>query len=465
MMEEASVSIRLNPFKGLAGPEGTPVPWSPYGRILADRPVFTLDPLFHAGCYYVQDSSAMFVGHLFRKLLGISPCSGQLPPETSSFVGPHRGAPLAVPPLTVPRVAGFPEAVAAATGQVERSEVRLSGPAGPGTFAQRKSERALRPQGVTGGGAPLKGTGTEPVKVLDLCAAPGGKTTDLAASLREAFGDGFVLVANEVMKARVGILDDNVARWGDPNVIVTSADPAAFARLAGWFDVIVADVPCSGEGMFRKDPRAREEWSPAVVELCAARQKRILADVWPALREGGLLIYSTCTYESAENDENLAWAAAQLGGEILEPEEEFRDAGVRRTPHGHLLEAGVVPGEGQWAGALRKTAPQALAKNASPADLHPVRSGLRKGEAKRKDFIPDPDYALSIKFDSKDYPAVDVDRQTALRFLHRDALVLPQAAPGYNVITYLGHPLGFVKNIGSRCNNLLPKGRRILMNV
>lgn len=377
MMEEASVSIRLNPFKGLAGPEGNSVPWSPYGRILSDRPVFTLDPLFHAGCYYVQDSSAMFVGHLFRKHL------------------------------------------AAAEG----------------------------------------------LRVLDLCAAPGGKTTDLAASLRERCGDGFVLVANEVMKARVGVLDDNVARWGDPNIVVTSADPAAFARLAGWFDVIVADVPCSGEGMFRKDPRAREEWSPAVVELCAARQKRILADVWPALREGGLLIYSTCTYESAENDENLAWAAAELGGEILEPEAEFEDCGVRRTPHGHLLEAGVVPGEGQWAGALRKTAPQKLAKNASPADLHPLRSGLRKGEAKGKDFLPDPDYALSIKFDSKEYPAVDVDRQTALRFLHRDALMLPQAAPGYNVVTYLGHPLGFVKNIGSRCNNLLPKGRRILMNV
>ena len=380
-MEEASVSIRLNPFKGLAGPEGSPVPWSPYGRILSDRPVFTLDPLWHAGCYYVQDSSAMFVGHLFRKHLGLGSRSGQT------------------------------------------------------------------------------------VRVLDLCAAPGGKTTDLAASLREAFGDGFVLVANEVMKARVGVLDDNVARWGDPNVIVTGADPAAFARLAGWFDVIVADVPCSGEGMFRKDPRAREEWSPEVVELCAARQKRILADVWPALREGGLLIYSTCTYEAAENDENLAWAAAQLGGEILEPEAEFGECGVRLTPHGQLLEAGVVPGEGQWAGALRKTAPQPAAKNVSPELLHPLRSGLRKGEAKGKDFIPDPDYALSIKFDSKDYPAVDVDRQTALRFLHRDALVLPQAAPGYNVITYLGHPLGFVKNIGSRCNNLLPKSRRILMNV
>ena len=269
-MEEASVAIRLNPFKGLDGPEGAPVPWSPYGRILSERPVFTIDPLFHAGCYYVQDSSAMYVGHLFRQLLKAGG-SGPLP-------------------LTMPRVARFPEAVPAAASQV--------------------------------------------LRVLDLCAAPGGKTTDLAASLREACGDGFVLVANEVMKARVGVLDDNVARWGDPNVVVTSVDPAAFARLAGWFDVIVADVPCSGEGMFRKDPRAREEWSPAVVELCAARQRRILADVWPALREGGYLLYSTCTYEAAENDDNLAWAASELGGEILPPEAEFEEYGVRRTPHG-----------------------------------------------------------------------------------------------------------------------------------
>ena len=340
-MEEASVSIRLNPFKGLDGPAGTPVPWSPYGRILSERPVFTLDPLFHAGCYYVQDSSAMYVGHLFRKLIS-----------------------------------------------------------------------------------------NNTKRVLDLCAAPGGKTTDLAASLREVCGDDFVLVANEVMKARVGVLDDNVARWGDPNVVVTSVDPAAFAQLRGYFDIIVADVPCSGEGMFRKDPRAREEWSPAVVDLCAARQKRILADVWPALREGGWLLYSTCTYESAENDENLAWA------------------------------------EGQWAGALRKTAPQPAAKKADLAVLHPLRpGGVRKGEMKGKDLVPDADYALSILFDRNDYRCVDVDRQTALRFLHRDALVLPQAAPGYNAVTYMGHPLGFVKNIGNRCNNLLPKDRRILMNV
>ena len=385
-MEEASVSVRLNPFKGLAGPEGTPVPWSPYGRILQDRPVFTLDPLFHAGCYYVQDSSAMFVGYAFRRIL-----------QTSLMKG------------------------------------------------LRSRQSVLR--------------------VLDLCAAPGGKTTDLAASLREACGDGFTLVANEVMKARVGVLDDNVARWGDPNVVVTSVDPAAFARLEGWFDIIVADVPCSGEGMFRKDPRARAEWSPELVELCAARQRRILADVWPALRQGGFLLYSTCTYEQAENDDNLAWAARELGGEILPPAAEFEDSGVRRTAHGHLLEAGVVPGEGQWAGVLRKTASQRVAAKADLSLLHPLRQGLRKGERKGKDFLPDPDYALSMEFDRKDYPEGAVDHPTALRYLHRDALVLPQAAPGYNVITYLGHPLGFVKNIGSRCNNLLPKGRRILMNV
>ncbi len=425
-MEEASVSIRLNPFKGLDGPAGTPVPWSPYGRILSERPVFTLDPLFHAGCYYVQDSSAMYVGHLFRKLLtDYPPFHGSQPRQTSGCAGP------------------FP----------------LPSEAGPSLLRSRGWLRS--------GEAAAASTAEQSViRVLDLCAAPGGKTTDLAASLRERCGDDFLLVANEVMKARVGVLDDNVARWGDPNVVVTSVDPAAFAQLRGYFDIIVADVPCSGEGMFRKDPRAREEWSPAVVELCASRQRRILADVWPALREGGWLLYSTCTYEAAENDDNLAWAAAELGGEILEPEVEFEDYGVRRTPHGHLLEAGVVPGEGQWAGALRKTASQPAAKKADLAVLHPLRpGGLRKGELKGKDFVPDADYALSIKFDRNDYHCVDVDRQTALHFLHRDALVLPQAAPGYNAVTYLGHPLGFVKNIGNRCNNLLPKDRRILMNV
>ena len=224
------VAVRLNPFKR---PEGEipildgarRVPWSQHAYILKDRPSFTLDPLFHAGCYYVQDSSAMFTGHVFRKAL-------------EHF--------------------------------------------GPG------------------------------VRVLDLCAAPGGKTTDLAASLRERFGSDWTLVSNEVMRERSRVLDDNVARWGDPRVIVTSVDPAAFASFPGAFDIIVADVPCSGEGMFRKDEGAVEQWSPELVQLCAARQKRILGDVWPALSDGGVLVYSTCTYEDAENDDSNGVTAEQI---------------------------------------------------------------------------------------------------------------------------------------------------------
>lgn len=379
-MDAASVSVRLNPFKGLDGPGGTPVPWSPYGRILESRPQFILDPLMHAGCYYVQDSSAMFVGHVFRRELQ-----------------------------------------------------RLGCPAG--------------------------------LRVLDLCAAPGGKTTDLAASLREACGDAFSLVSNEVMKARASVLCDNVALWGDPAVTVTSVDPAVIGRtLAGWFDIIVADVPCSGEGMFRKDPRAREEWSPAVVELCAARQKRILADVWPALREGGILVYSTCTYEDAENDSNLRWAASELGGEVLPPEESFGAWGVRTTDCGNLLRDGEVPGEGQWAGALRKTAPAGHARAGIEA-LRPLRSGIPAPVVKGKDLIPSPDEALGIFFDKSKYPCVDVDLNTALHFLHRDSLSLPDAPRGYNVITYRGHPLGFVKNLGTRCNNLHPLARRIIKDI
>ena len=377
------VAIRLNPFKaaGVNLPilEGAqPVPWSPHGRILAERPVFTLHPLFHAGCYYVQDSSAMFVGHVFRKLLA-----------------------------------------------------------------------SLRP------GA----------RVLDLCAAPGGKTTDLAASLRESFGDDFLLVSNEVMKDRVRVLDDNVARWGDPNVVVTNVDPAAFASLGEFFDVVVAVVPCSGEGMVRKDAKAEEQWSPELVRMCAARQKRILADAWPSLRKGGVLVYSTCTYEESENDDNLEWAARELGGDIVTPEDEFPEYGVRLTRCGSLLRAGEVPGEGQWVGALVKNSGDAVPARAGLDSLKPLRNGIVKGEMKGRDFVPSADWALSIKYERGSYPEAGLDKPSALKYLHRDTLVLPDAPLGHVLVTYRGVPLGFVKNIGPRCNNLLPKGRKILMNV
>ena len=370
------VSVRLNPFKtpssSLPILEGAQrVPWSEYGYILRERPVFTLHPLFHAGCYYVQDSSAMYVGHVFRKAL-------------EQF--------------------------------------------GPG------------------------------VRVLDLCAAPGGKTTDLSASLRERFGDDFTLVSNEVMKDRASVLRDNIARWGDPNVLATSVDSKAFASLGAYFDIIVCDAPCSGEGMFRKDPRARKEWSEDVVKLCAARQKRILSDVWPSLKSGGVMVYSTCTYERCENDEILLWASESLGAEILAPQDEYPQSGVALTECGSLLRAGEVPGEGQWVGAMRKTAADSRARKAAGLQtLSPRRFPLESKPT-------DPDWALSIKY-SHEYPEVELDKKTALRYLHRDSLQLPDAPLGYLAVTYRGVPLGFVKNLGRRCNNLLPMSRRILMDV
>ncbi len=388
MQSAPSVSVRLNPSKPTSSPlpilkDAAPVTWSKYGYILAERPVFTLHPLFHAGAYYVQDSSAMFVGWLFRSML-------------------------------------------------ER-------------FRNR------------------------PLRVLDLCAAPGGKTTDIAASLREACGDEFVLVSNEVMRQRASVLSDNVAVWGDPNVVVTSVDPKAFAQLQGFFDIIVADVPCSGEGMFRKDPKAVEDWSLETVELCSSRQKRILADVWPALRDGGVLVYSTCTFEPSENDQNLEWTAKELGGSVIKPENPF---GIRTTSCGHLLVPGEVPGEGQWAGALVKDEQGSGYKPFSVSSameqlrrFRPLRAGVEKGEKKGKDFVPSADWALSTAFERGSYPEVEVDKQTALKFLHRDSITLPGAPLGYIVVTYRGLPLGFVKNVGSRCNNLHPQSRRIRMDI
>ena len=387
MEQPGPASVRLHPFKPLSSPDpvledAVPVAWSPFGRILKRRPVFTLDPLFHAGAYYVQDSSAMFPVALFRRLAGT---------------------------LDVP--------------------------------ADR------------------------PVRVLDLCAAPGGKTTDLAATLRQLYGDRFLLVANEVMRSRAAVLSDNVAIWGDPNVTVTSVDPKAFAALEGFFDVVVADVPCSGEGMFRKDPRAVAEWSGDTVRLCASRQRRILADMWPSLRSGGLLIYSTCTFAQAENDDNVSWVAETLGGEVIRPA--CDDEGVLDTACGYLLVPGLVPGEGQYAAAVRKgegSAPSRIPA-ASLEKLHPLRQGVRKGTWKGKDFVPNPDWALSLSYERGSFPEWELDRQTALHFLHRDVLVLPDAPRGFVLMTFHGLPLGFVKNVGSRCNNLHPQGRRILMDI
>ena len=430
--EPASVSVRLNPFKPAELPEGRPVAWCRHGLMLDHRPVFTLDPVFHAGAYYVQDSSSMFVGHVFRTLL--------------------RGM--------------------------------------------------AKPEG-------------RPLRVLDLCAAPGGKTTDLATSLREMYGDGFLLVSNEVMKARAGILAENVAVWGDPNVVVTSDDPAAFAQLPGFFDVILADVPCSGEGMFRKDEQAQKQWSEDNVALCAARQKRIVADVWPSLAEGGIFIYSTCTFNRYENDLNVLWMTGELGAECLTRGSLSGDIdGVIRTECGYSLVPGHVEGEGQYCSAVRKTSgvesrevrsrnqktpkgtkeqslpkgldslldrkvvfrqrgetviavPECLASDIAVLEqgLHILAAGCAVGSMKGKTLVPDADLALSLMLAEDAWPSVEVDRQTALAYLHRDAVTFPDAPQGYLIVRYLGLPLGFVKNLGNRCNSLHPQGRRIRMDI
>lgn len=422
----ASVSVRLNPLKPVGPMSGRKVAWSQYGRILDERPKFTLDPLFHAGAYYVQDSSSMFVGYIFRQAL------------SQMDMPSHR-----------------------------------------------------------------------PLRVLDLCAAPGGKTTDLASSLREVCGENFLLVANEVMKARVGVLADNVALWGDPNVVVTCDDPRAFAALEGYFDIILADVPCSGEGMFRKDEQARQQWSEDNVSLCQSRQKRIIADVWPSLGRDGVLVYSTCTFNRYENDDNVRWISENLGADILPNDLDV--GGVLHTECGYSLVPGHVEGEGQYCASLKKTAPEEyVAKKATAGkpvkgltlpdgldglfsvpmefslkgetlaavphvissdvallrrSLHVVAAGCAVGVVKGKVLVPDADMALCAFLKDEAYPRQEVDERTALAYLHRDALCFPDAPKGYLLICHQGHPLGFVKNIGNRCNSLHPQSRRIRMDI
>lgn len=432
--EPASVSVRLNPFK-VSPPlaEGAEtVPWSPHGRYLTARPSFVLDPFFHGGAYYVQDSSSMFVGQMFRRIL----------------------------PLV----------------------------------AEGKSR---------------------PVRVLDLCAAPGGKTTDLAASLREAFGSGFVLVANEVVSQRASVLAHNAAIWGDPCIAVTSDDPSRFADMQGWFDIILADVPCSGEGMFRKDSLAREQWSEDNVRLCQGRQRRIAADVWPALAEGGVMIYSTCTFNRYENDDNVGWISDNLGAEIIS-RDLFPDGcpeGIMETGSGFSLVPGFVRGEGQYCAALLKTSgdgritsvkPQKsrfslLQGNAArqvaeyfteevsvagregfvkalPAEvfrelldlegrLHVLSSGCAVGEFKKNALVPDPDLALSVIFRKDSYPQAELDLDGTLSFLQGNSPVLKGFPPGVLTVCYRSLPLGFVKNLGNRCNSLFPRSRRIRLDI
>ena len=403
---EPAVSVRVNPFKMSLqalrdhfGPlAGDPVPWAPEeGLYLQERPVFTLDPLFHAGAYYVQEASSMYVGALFDRAAAL---------------------------------AGVSENTGWASG----------------------------------------------LRVLDLCAAPGGKTTQLLSHL-----DGSsVLVANEVVPARATVLAENVARWGCSNVAVTQSDPSAFTALRGFFDIVLTDVPCSGEGMFRKDERAVAEWSPDTVKLCAARQRRILADVWPALAPGGCLIYSTCTFNRLEDEDNVDWICRELGADCLEmrhfyPGEDRGEgffaallrksgAGPRPRPQHEyqLVEVHSMAMLKQMSQPLAVVLPQ-LEKH-----LRVIASGTAAATRKGRDLVPAADFALAAErmpIEGLSYGTVEISREDALHFLSRDPLVLPDAPRGYQLLTHKTLGLGFVKNLGTRTNSLLPLSRRIRMDI
>jgi 16S rRNA C967 or C1407 C5-methylase (RsmB/RsmF family)/NOL1/NOP2/fmu family ribosome biogenesis protein len=374
------------------------VPWCPAGRYLKERPVFTLDPRFHSGAYYVQEASGMSLWKLKTYLQS----------------------------MNAPRV-------------------------------------------------------------LDACAAPGGKST----LLLDIMPDDGLLVSNEAIRSRVPVLTQNTARWGYANVVVTQNDPEAFSRLKGYFDVIVTDVPCSGEGLFRKEPLSRNNWSLAGVDHCASRQKRILTDLWPSLKEGGLLFYSTCTFNRKEDEDQVEWMVRHLGARVLlGPEKYFphrirgegffmallQKEGDPATPGKKkvqgLSQKKGIPGflkEGfaySMKGPLLKAFPASWQADMTTLEqiLNVVHSGVAVARKKGNDWVPEADLALSVDLEKSAFEQYSVDLAGAISFLRRDSLVLPAGKEkGFVLITYDNMPLGFVKNLGSRSNNLHPMSRRILM--
>lgn len=420
--QQTPVSIRLNNKKNIGDNRSSDaiVPWCSSGYYLAERPQFTFDPLLHAGCYYVQEASSMFVEQ-----------------AASQYI---------------------------------------------------------------------KGS----VKVLDLCAAPGGKSTLLAGLLDK----GSLLVSNEVIRSRAYILAENMTKWGCENAIVTNNDPAQIGKLDNYFDAILIDAPCSGEGMFRKDLGAVDEWSVDNVKLCRQRQQRILSDVWPALKPGGLLLYSTCTYNVEENEENVIWVRDILGAEILEVEVQS-EWGISPSVVSNVPAYRFFPhktqGEGLFFAMMRKNGnepgisrpknrkeklknsknelkgeyrnyikesdlfnfheqnnswiafPKYLSDDFSflRSNLNIISAGIDIGEFKGKDYIPHQSLALSCNLNMEAFQVYDIDWRTAINYLRKEPVVVSDMSKGFILLTYRNVPLGFIKNIGNRANNLYPQEWRI----
>lgn len=361
---------------------------------------------------------------------------------------------------------------------------------------------------------------TTPVRCLDLCAAPGGKSTHLSSLLP----DGSLLVSNEVIRNRSYILAENLAKWGNASTIVLNNDPAEIGEaLPEQFDLIVTDVPCSGEGMFRKDEASVGEWSVENVQLCAARQRRILHDIWPALRPGGLLVYSTCTFNAEEDEENVRHIVEELGAEALpiatdetwrvtgplryenpvyrffphktkgegfflailrkSGDEEYEVAGERpvksarnkgkketkttlpipKEAWGYLREQENITLE--WDGPrlhMIPTAHKPFLERLRDKRLRILAAGTLVGELKGKDLIPSQTLALSQELNPSAFTDVELTWEEAIRYLRKEAITLPEGLPkGYLLMRYQGIPLGFVKHLGNRSNNLYPQEWRI----
>lgn len=430
-------SIRLNPGKLPIGnemppelkqnfPQSSKIPWSSYGYYLPERPAFIFDPLIHAGAYYVQEASSMFL------------------------------------------------------------------------------EQALTQTTDT----------SQPLRVLDLCAAPGGKST----LLQSLIGANSLLVSNEVIKSRAAILEENSIKWGGANVIVTNADPAAFAKLENFFDVIVIDAPCSGSGLFRREPEAIGEWSEHNVQLCYQRQQRILADVFPALKEGGVLIYSTCSY-SKEEDEHIGdWLmdtftvnslplTIDAAWGIVETQSD------KHKTYGYRFFPNKVKGEGFFISCFRKEEgagntvrppKRSLLQKASKNELaiiqpwlkqdHSIqlwkqkedlfafpqqlekelltivdnvyvrRAGTAIGKIAGNDLVPDHSLAVSTLVNDS-IVAVTLKREEAIQYLRKDELSVTAAHKGWTLVRFEQYNLGWIKVLPNRINNYYPQGWRILKRI
>ena len=423
LREPSPVSIRINPIKWKYQPSGSePVPWCVTGFYLKERPSFTLDPVFHAGCYYPQEASSMFIEHVFN------------------------------------------------SGIINRMDLRI----------------------------------------LDLCAAPGGKATHLSSLA----GNEALIVANDPIRSRARLLADNLIKWGTSNTLVTQNDPSGFTRLGEFFDLIVIDAPCSGEGMFRDDA-VRKEWSEENAHHCSLRQRRILKDAWPALKENGILIYSTCTFNPAENEDNICWLLENPEAESVEIDiSKFE--GIVSISKNKMTGYGFYPdrirGEGffisivrkrekgsKWKGKLNQgsvTRPSSnelkVAVEWSDFDsnnivkigdslygipgtreefglltgiLNIIKPGTKISTLKNKDFLPSPDLALSTSLRNESFPTVDLDLNQAISFLKKGEIRDLNAPKGWFLSTYNSVNLSFANNIGTRINNSFPADWRIRMEI